>query len=181
MSRVGLKPINIPEGVQVSVDGTHVKVEGPKGVLHRDIEPSISVEVTGDEIRVSRASDDPRDRSLHGLTRTLVANMTEGVTKGFEKALELHGMAYRATMQGRNLSLQLRFTHPVVVEPPEGITIECERRGQITDIVVRGIDKEKVGDTAARIRSIMKAEPYKGTGIRYKGEHIRRKAGKTGV
>jgi len=141
MSRVGNKPIELPEGVQVTVDGSRVKVEGPKGVLDRELHPAITVEVADRVVTVRRASDSPMDKSLHGLSRTLVANMAEGVTKGYQKALEMHGMAYRATMQGRNLSLQLRFTHPVVVEPPEGITIECERRGPITDITVTGIDK----------------------------------------
>jgi len=181
MSRVGAKPIKIPESVKVSVEGSRVTVEGPKGTLEREVKPCITVKVEGDEITVGRASDTPTDRSLHGLSRTLVANMTEGVTKGYQKALELHGVAYRATMQGRNLNLQLRYSHPVVVEPPGGVSIECERRGAITDIVVTGIDKELVGQTAARVRNIMKPEPFKGTGIRYKGEHIRRKAGKAGV
>jgi len=181
MSRVGMKPIEVPEGVRVTTEGTCVRVEGPKGVLERDLHPAISVEVDGGVVTLGRASDNPADRSLHGLSRTLVANMVEGVTKGYQKSLELHGIAYRATMQGRNLSLQLRFTHPVVVEPPEGITIECERRGQVSEITVSGIDKEVVGETAARIRGILKPEPYKGTGIRYKGEYIRRKAGKAGV
>ena len=181
MSRVGAKPIKIPEGVKVSVDGSCVKVEGPKGALERELQTCIEVRVEDGVITVHRASDSAMDRSLHGLSRTLVANMTEGVTKGYQKALELHGIAYRATMQGRNLTLQLRYSHPVIVESPDGITIESERRGAITDITVTGIDKELVGQTAARIRSIMKPEPYKGTGIRYKGEYIRRKAGKTGV
>jgi len=181
MSRVGRKPITLPEGVEVGVEGTQITVQGPKGVLKRELRPSITVEVEDREMRVRRASDSAMDRSLHGLSRTLIANMTEGVTQGYQKGLELHGMAYRATVQGRNLNMQLRFTHPVVIEPPDGITIECERRGQVTDITVTGIDKELVGETAARIRSVLKAEPYKGTGIRYKDEHIRRKAGKTGV
>jgi len=181
MSRVGMKPIELPGDVQVTTEGTRVRVEGPKGVLERDLHPVINIEVDDGVVTLGRASDSPMDKSLHGLSRTLVANMVEGVTKGYQKSLELHGMAYRATMQGRNLNLQLRFTHPVVVEPPEGITIECERRGQVSDITVSGIDKELVGQTAARVRSILKPEPYKGTGIRYKGERIHRKAGKAGV
>jgi len=181
MSRVGVKPIRIPEGVKVSIEGSCVKVEGPKGALERHLQASIEVRVEDDVITVHRASDSAMDRSLHGLSRTLLANMIEGVTKGYQKMLELHGIAYRATMQGLNLNLQLRYSHPVVVEPPDGISIECERRGAVTDITVTGIDKELVGQTAARVRSIMKPEPYKGTGIRYKGEYIRRKAGKTGV
>ncbi len=181
MSRVGMKPIEVPGGVTVTVDGGHVKVEGPKGVLDRDVHPAITVEVNDGVISCKRGSDTAIDKSLHGLTRSLVANMVEGVTKGYKKELELHGMTYRATMQGRNLNMQLRFSHPVIVEPPDGITIECERKGQVDTIAVIGIDKELVGEIAARIRHVLGPEPYKGTGIRYKGEHIRRKAGKTGV
>lgn len=181
MSRVGMKPIELPTGVTVTVDGSHVKVEGPKGVLNRDVHPAITVEVNDGTVTCKRDSDTSVDKSLHGLTRSLVANMVEGVTNGYKKELELHGMTYRATMQGQSLNLQLRFTHPVIIEPPDGITFECDRRGQIGTIAVTGIDKELVGEVAARIRHVLKTEPYKGTGIRYRGEHIRRKAGKTGI
>jgi large subunit ribosomal protein L6 len=181
MSRVGMKPIEVPGGVTVTIDGDHVKVQGPKGALDGNVHPAITVEVADGVINVKRGSDSATDKSLHGLTRSLVANMVEGVTKGYQKGLELHGMTYRATMQGRNLNMQLRFTHPVIVEPPDGIAIECERRGQVDEITVSGMDKELVGEIAARIRHVLGPEPYKGTGIRYKGEHIRRKAGKSGI
>ncbi|MCD6288428.1 MAG: 50S ribosomal protein L6 [Candidatus Hydrogenedentes bacterium] len=183
MSRVGKKPIELPDGVTAEVVGTHVKIVGPKGTLERDVHEAISVKVNEQDrvINVSRSSETATDRSLHGLVRSLVANMVEGVTNGYKKVLELHGVTYRATMQGRNLNLQLRFTHPVIIEPPDGISIECERRGQIDQITVSGINKETVGEIAARIRHVLGPEPYKGTGIRYKGEHVRRKAGKTGL
>jgi len=177
VSRIGKLPIPIPSGVQVEVSDHQVKVAGPKGELVRQIHPRMRVVVDGQTIRVERASDDRQDRALHGLTRALIANMVEGVTKGFEKVLVLSGVGYRAAMQGKKLVLSLGFSHPVEVEPPKGVEIEVP---QPTRIVVRGIDKEAVGQTAAEIRILRKAEPYLGKGIRYEDERVRRKAGKAG-
>jgi len=178
MSRIGRKPIPIPAGVEVTLDGTHVTVKGPKGTLQRDLVPDITVSREGDELVVTRPSDERQHRALHGLTRSLVSNMVVGVSDGFAKDLEIVGVGYRATAQGPNrLELALGFSHPVHVDAPDGITFEVPAPTRIT---VRGSDKELVGQVAANIRKIRKPEPYKGKGVRYAGERILRKAGKAG-
>ncbi|MBR2216031.1 MAG: 50S ribosomal protein L6 [Selenomonadaceae bacterium] len=179
MSRIGRAPIDIPAGVTVKVDESNlVTVKGPKGELSRNIHQDIKVNVEGAVITVTRPSDDKTHRSLHGLSRSLIHNMVVGVTEGFTKNLEINGVGYRAQKQGKNLNLSLGFSHPVVVEPPEGITFEVP---SATAITVSGIDKEKVGQIAAEIRGFREPEPYKGKGIKYAGEHIRRKEGKAGA
>jgi large subunit ribosomal protein L6 len=175
MSRIGRAPIPIPDGVTVEISGQRVAVTGPKGRLeHRVVEP-IRVEQVDGELRVSRPTDRGPHRSLHGLTRTLVANMVQGVTQGFEKRLEIQGVGYRAQLKGETLEIAVGYSHPVSVEPPEGITFAVPTP---TEIVVSGIDKHAVGETAARIRRLRPPEPYKGKGIRYKDEVVRRKVGK---
>jgi large subunit ribosomal protein L6 len=178
MSRVGLRPIEIPEGVEVSLEPRSVIVKGPKGTLNQAIHRDMRIARDDSVLRVERPSDERTHRALHGLTRSLVANMVEGVTKGFEKRLEIHGMGYRATLQGTTLTLLLGYSHPIVYEAPD--TIEFELSGRDI-IIVRGIDKQMVGQVAAEIRAFRKPEPYKGKGIRYVGEVIRRKVGKTAV
>ncbi len=181
MSRIGQKPVKIPEGVQAKVTGQTVTIKGPKGELSRTLHPSMTIEINDDTIQVSRPNDSKLYKSLHGLSRTLIANMVEGVTRGFEKVLILHGIGYRAEAQGGGLNLSLGFSHPVRYDPPEGIEIQAESLGADRQrIVVRGMDKERVGQTAAEIRSLKKVEPFKGKGIRYEGEYVRRKAGKAG-
>ena len=176
MSRIGRKPIPIPSGVEVTLDGTHVVVKGPKGTLERDLVPDISFTREGDELIATRPSDERQHRALHGLTRSLVNNMVVGVSDGFVKELQIVGVGYRATAQGPSrIELALGFSHPVVVEAPEGITFEVPAPTRIT---VRGIDKETVGQVAANIRKVRKPEPYKGKGVRYAGEVVQRKAGK---
>ncbi|MBP9014974.1 MAG: 50S ribosomal protein L6 [Candidatus Atribacteria bacterium] len=174
MSRIGKKPIVIPNGVSVEIDSRRVVVKGPLGTLEREIHPRMKVEKEGNTIQVIREGEDKLDRSLHGLTRSLVANMVEGVSRGFEKALEINGLGYRAQKKGQNLVLNLGFSHPIEVEPPSGITFEVE--GQV--VKVKGADKEKVGQVAANIKKLKKVEPYHGTGIKYVGEVTRRKQGK---
>lgn len=178
MSRVGLRPIEIPEGVEVSLEPGSVIVKGPKGTLNQAIHRDMRIARDDSVLRVERPSDERTHRALHGLTRSLVANMVEGVTKGFEKRLEIHGMGYRATLQGTTLTLLLGYSHPIVYEAPD--TIEFELSGRDI-IIVRGIDKQMVGQVAAEIRAFRKPEPYKGKGIRYLGEVLRRKVGKTAV
>jgi large subunit ribosomal protein L6 len=183
MSRIGKNPISVPGGVTVTVDDRTISVKGPKGELSGDLPGVITVRQDGDTLLVERPDDQRQNRAQHGLTRTLVANMVTGVTEGFVKELEIHGVGYRANAQGpRNLELALGFSHPVRVEAPEGIEFEviAATGGQASKIVVKGIDKQKVGQVAADIRKIRKPEPYKGKGVRYAGEHIQRKAGKTG-
>lgn len=176
MSRVGQAPIKIPSGVEVNVDDSRaVRVKGPKGELTRSVPKEISVAKADDEVRVSRSGDSREARALHGLIRSLIANMILGVTEGFEKRLEIHGVGYRVTKQGNGLELAVGFSHTVKKEAPSGIEFEVPSPTRIT---VRGIDKELVGQTAAEIRAIRKPEPYKAKGIRYEGEYIRRKAGK---
>jgi large subunit ribosomal protein L6 len=178
MSRIGRMPIPIPSGVDVTLDGPHVVVKGPKGTLERQLVPEITVAREGDVLVVTRPSDERNHRALHGLTRSLVANMVTGVSEGFVRELEIVGVGYRAAGQGPNrLELALGFSHPVHVEAPEGVTFEVPVP---TRIVVRGADKELVGQVAANIRKIRKPEPYKGKGIRYAGERVLRKAGKAG-
>jgi large subunit ribosomal protein L6 len=175
MSRIGKKPIEIPPGVSVSVDPGRVMVNGPLGELTQRIPTRIRVEQRDGELSVSRPTERGDDRALHGLTRTLVANMVEGVTKGFEKRLEIQGVGYRAALRGQALELAVGFSHPVVVDPPAGITFEVPTA---TEILVKGIDKQRVGQIAANVRAVRPPEPYKGKGIRYQGEYVRRKVGK---
>lgn len=177
MSRIGKKPIPIPSGVKIALDGTLVTVEGPKGKLARRLAQQVSVTVEADVIVVTPSGNGKENDNLHGLSRTLVANMVEGVTKGFEKVLEINGVGYRAEAKGTVLNLSLGYSHPVEYPLPSGITAEVEKQTKIT---VRGIDKELVGATAAKIRSFRGPEPYKGKGIKYASERILRKAGKTG-
>lgn len=177
MSRIGRMPIPVPAGVTVKIDGSFVSVKGPKGELSRELPKDMKIEQADGNIVVSRPSDDKIHRSLHGLTRTLVANMVTGVTQGFTKNLEIAGVGYRAAKAGTKLNLTLGFSHPVEVEPPKGITIDVPAPNKI---VISGIDKEAVGALAAQIRSIREPEPYKGKGVKYEGEVIRRKIGKAG-
>ncbi len=178
MSRVGKLPIAIPKGVEVRVDGSRVSVKGPRGELELGFDPDMMIEVADGEIHVTRPTDQARHRALHGLTRSLIANMVHGVTEGFRRSLEIHGVGYRAEKRGRNLTLNVGFSHPVLFEMPEGIEIELESP---TLVHVAGADKQLVGEVAAKIRQVRPPEPYKGKGIRYVGEQIRRKAGKAAV
>lgn len=178
MSRIGKEPVVIPTGVTCELSGSHLKVSGPKGTLEQDFHEDVTIAVDGEKVVVTRPSDRPNHRALHGLTRALISNMVQGVTNGFEKTLQINGVGYRATLQGKTLNLLLGFSHPVSVEPPEGISFVVD--GTQT-IKVSGIDKGQVGQTAARIRALRKPEPYKGKGIRYEGEHVRRKVGKAGA
>lgn len=175
MSRIGLAPIPVPDGVSVSVVGSRITVNGPKGELQRVLPDKITIDQGDGELRVSRSDDQNETRALHGLVRSLVFNMVQGVTQGYEKALEIQGVGYRATKKGNDLEVVVGYSHPVTKAAPDGIEFEVPTP---TRIVVKGIDKELVGQTAAEIRSIRKPEPYKAKGIRYEGEHIRRKAGK---
>lgn len=177
MSRIGRMPIAIPAGVTVSVDGNTVAVKGPKGQLSRSLPKDMIVEVAEGAINIKRPSEEKLHKSMHGLTRTLVANMVTGVTQGFSRTLEIAGVGYRAAKAGTKLNLTLGFSHPVEVIPPEGITIDVPAPNRI---VISGIDKEAVGALAAKIRSFREPEPYKGKGIKYEGEVIRRKVGKAG-
>jgi large subunit ribosomal protein L6 len=175
MSRVGKSPIPLPPGVEVRIDGPAVSVTGPKGTLSRQISERIAIERQEERLLVTRSDDERQSRALHGLTRSLVANMVTGVTDGFTRTLEIVGVGYRVSMRGPDLELLVGYSHPVVYPSPEGIDFETPTP---TRIVVRGIDKERVGQVAAEIRLIRKPEPYKGKGIRYEGEVVRRKAGK---
>jgi large subunit ribosomal protein L6 len=175
MSRIGKRPIEVPAGVTVTVDPGRVTVHGPKGELRQVVPQRISITQDDGRITVTRPTERGDDRALHGLTRTLVANMVEGVTKGFEKRLEIQGVGYRAAMSGSNLELQVGYSHPVRITPRQGIEFEVPAP---TQVVVRGIDKQLVGQTAAEIRKVRPPEPYKGKGIRYEGEFVRRKVGK---
>ena len=177
MSRIGRLPIPVPDGVEVTLDGSRISVKGPRGALTRQLSPELKVVREDGLIRVERPSDEKRARELHGLTRTLVANMITGVTSGYRKGLEITGVGYRAQLVGRRLQLNLGYSHPVEIEPPEGISFDVENP---TRLAVVGIDKELVGHVAARIRATRKPEPYKGKGVRYAGEVVRRKAGKAG-
>lgn len=177
MSRIGKKPITIPEGVEVKLDGNKISVKGPKGTLEREINPIVNVVIEGNTITVTRPNDEALSRSLHGLTRTLINNMIIGVKDEFKKELEINGVGYRVAKQGNNLNLTLGYSHPVIFEAPAGITFDVPNANQI---IVRGIDKELVGQTAAVIRTKRLPEVYKGKGIKYADEVIRRKEGKTG-
>lgn len=177
MSRIGRLPITVPQGVDIKIDGNVVTVKGPKGQLTKEFHRDMLIKIVDNTILVERPSENKLHKSLHGLTRTLVSNMVEGVTKGFEKGLELVGVGYRAAKSGKNLVLTVGYSHPVEMEPFEGLEIDVP---QPTKVIVKGIDKEKVGAFAANIRSVREPEPYKGKGIKYETEHIRRKVGKTG-
>jgi large subunit ribosomal protein L6 len=177
MSRIGRLPITVPAGVEVVVTGSHVAVKGPRGSLERQLAPAIGVSLDDSVITVTRPTDTSQHRALHGLTRTLVANMVTGVSEGFARRLELVGVGYRAQKQGNDLVLNLGFSHPIRYTPPEGVTIEVPAP---TQIAVSGANKEIVGAVAAKIRSFRKPEPYKGKGVLYAGEKLRRKAGKSG-
>ena len=176
MSRIGRMPVEIPAGVEVNINGQEVSVKRPKGTLTRTVANPITAKVEGNEILVTRADEERESRSLHGLTRTLLANMVEGVTNGYTKVLEIQGTGYRVTQKGAGLEFALGFSHPVNVEPPEGITFKVEGNR----ITVEGISKQQVGEVAANIRKIRPPEPYKGKGVRYLGENVRRKVGKAG-
>jgi large subunit ribosomal protein L6 len=176
MSRIGKRPISVPQGVDVKIDGSKVSVKGPKGQLSRELRSEIDIKMEDGHILVSPKNDNKTSRSLYGLSRTLIANMVEGVTQGFTKNLEMIGVGYKAQLKGRNLVLNVGYSHPVEIEAPEGIELATEGP---TKLLVSGIDKELVGNIAAKIRAVRKPEPYKGKGIRYQGEVVRRKAGKT--
>jgi large subunit ribosomal protein L6 len=175
MSRIGKRPIEVPAGVIVSLDPGRVTVSGPKGELRQDVPQRMQIAQEEGTILVTRPTERGEDRALHGLTRTLIANMVEGVTQGFEKKLEIQGVGYRAALSGTDLELQVGYSHSVKIKPREGISFEVPVP---TQVVVRGIDKQAVGQTAAEIRKVRPPEPYKGKGIRYEGEHVRRKVGK---
>lgn len=178
MSRVGKLPVPVPGGVKCELTGSHLKVTGPKGTLEADFSPAVTIEIADGEIRVSRSSDRPEYRALHGLTRALINNMVHGVTNGFKKTLLLEGTGYRVSLQGKSLNILVGYSHPVVFDPPEGITFAVE--GTQT-IHVQGIDKQLVGEVAAKIRKIRPVEPYKGKGFRYEGEFVVRKESKKGA
>ena len=175
MSRIGKQPIPVPSGVNIALDPGRIMVNGPLGELTQQLPIRMKVERQDDSIVVTRPTERGDDRSLHGLTRTLIANMVEGVTKGFEKRLELQGVGYRAALQGADLRLDVGYSHPVVMKAPRGITFEVPVP---TQIVVKGVDKQQVGQVAAEVRKVRPPEPYKGKGIRYAGEYVRRKVGK---
>lgn len=177
MSRIGKKPIEIPAGVTITISGDVVTVKGPKGELTRSFNPDIEIKMEENVINLSRPSESKEHRSIHGTTRSLLANMVEGVSKGFEKSLELIGVGYRAQKQGTKLVLSVGYSHPVEFEPEEGVEVEVPSN---TKVIVKGINKERVGALAANIRQVRPPEPYKGKGIRYEGEIVRRKEGKTG-
>ena len=177
MSRIGKKPVPVTKGVTVSVDGNTVKVKGPRGELSRTLHPEMKVRVEGDTVVVDRPSDEPTHRALHGLSRTLVANMIEGVTTGYRKQLEISGVGYKAEVRPFGLQLALGFSHPVQYRAPEGIKLTAPNP---TTVVIEGANKEIVGQVAAELRNLRPPEPYKGKGIKYQGEQIRRKAGKAG-
>ena len=177
MSRIGKLPIDVPAGVTITINGHAVTVKGPKGELHRNMHPEISVSMEGAVVTVSRPSDEPRHKSLHGLSRTLVANMVEGVTKGYSKQLEITGVGYKAEVKPYGLQLALGFSHAIEYKAPKGIKLTAPVP---TQVLIEGADKEIVGQVAAEIRALRKPEPYKGKGVKYAGEVIRRKAGKAG-
>jgi large subunit ribosomal protein L6 len=175
MSRIGRRPIEVPDGVTVDVGDAVVTVKGPKGELSQDVSPAMRIQQDNGTVTVERPTDRGEHRALHGLTRSLIANMVEGVTRGFEKRLEIQGVGYRARLQGKSIELAVGYSQPVSIQPPDGVEFEVP---QPTQVVVRGIDKQLVGEVAARIRKQRPPEPYKGKGIRYSGEHVSRKVGK---
>jgi large subunit ribosomal protein L6 len=178
VSRIGQMPIKLPEGVKVMIEGNAVRVEGPKGNLEQNFRPEISIKLSEDILTVERGTDEPQIRAYHGLTRALLNNMVIGVSKGFEKVLQIEGVGYRPELDGKDLILYVGFSHEVRVSPPDGIVFDVDTRSRI--IRVQGIDKQLVGHVAADIRKIRPPEPYKGKGIRYQGEYVRHKAGKAG-
>jgi large subunit ribosomal protein L6 len=178
MSRIGRMPIPLPEGVKVDIDGSKVVVQGNKGTLQQSFRPEMSVRLEAGVVYVDRPSDGREHRAFHGLTRSLLNNMVIGVSEGFTRRLEVDGVGYRAEMEGENLVLHVGYSHPVVIEPPGNVKFEAENRGKL--IIINGIDKQVVGEISAKIRKVRPPEPYKGKGIRYEGEQVRRKAGKTG-
>jgi large subunit ribosomal protein L6 len=175
MSRIGKQPIELPSGVNVAISPGRVQVNGPLGELSQNVPPRMQIEQADGNLVVKRPTERGDDRALHGLTRSLLANMVEGVTKGFEKRLEIQGVGYRAALRGTDLELNVGLSHPVVVKPPQGITFEVP---DATTVLVKGIDKQQVGEIAAQVRKMRPPEPYKGKGIRYEGEYVRRKVGK---
>ncbi|MBE9137236.1 50S ribosomal protein L6 [Nodosilinea sp. LEGE 07088] len=177
MSRIGKRPIPVPAKVSITIDGQDVQVKGPKGELSRTLPSGVVIVQDGDTVLINRKDESRLARERHGLCRTLVANMVEGVSNGYQKRLEIQGIGYRAQVQGRNLNLSLGYSHPVVFEPPSGIEFAVENN---TNVIISGIDKELVGNVAASIRASRPPEPYKGKGVRYAGEQVRRKAGKSG-
>jgi len=178
MSRIGKMPITLPKGVNVNIDGSKVVVKGNKGTLEQSFRPEITVRLEEGVIYVDRPSDAREHRAFHGLTRSLLNNMVIGVSEGYTRRLEIEGVGYRAELQGKNLVLSVGYSHPVVIEPPGNVQFEAENRGKL--IIVTGIDKQVVGEISAQIRKVRPPEPYKGKGIRYQGEYVRRKAGKAG-
>lgn len=178
MSRIGRQPVEVPSGVEIKITGSRVRIKGPKGELVYAFSPDMKITQEEGEILVNRPSDSRNMRALHGTTRAIISNMIEGVTEGFQKELQLVGVGYRANLQEKNLEINVGYSHPVIFEPPEGITFEVGEKSQ--QILINGIDKQVVGQVAADIRKIRPPEPYKGKGIRYKDEYIRRKAGKAG-
>ena len=177
MSRIGLRPIELPEGVEVQLNGNTITVKGKNGELTRNLNPKIDVKVEDNEVVVARKNDSKESRMLHGTTRSIVNNMVEGVTNGFSKKLEIIGVGYHAQLQGKKLVLNLGLSHPVEFETPEGLEVEVPSN---TEVIIKGADKEAVGALAANIRAVRSPEPYKGKGVRYEGEFVRRKEGKTG-
>jgi large subunit ribosomal protein L6 len=175
VSRIGKKPIPISKGVKIHTSGQEIKVTGPKGELSATVHPDLKIEANGEEIVVKRQSDEKPQRALHGLWRALIQNMLTGVSEGYTRKLELVGVGYRAELKGKKLQMQLGYSHPILFQPPDGIKIETPTQ---TNIIVNGIDKQLVGQVAAKIRSFRPPEPYKGKGVKYEGEYIRRKAGK---
>lgn len=178
MSRIGRKPVAVPAGITVTVDGQQVTAKGPKGTLQRRVHPELTVRLDGAELAVERPSDAPRHKALHGLTRTLLANMVEGVSRGYEKVLEIQGVGYKAETNPKGITMIVGYSHPVPYAAPAGITLAVENN---TVVKVSGADKELVGQVAAELRAVRPPEPYKGKGVRYRGEQVRRKAGKTGA
>ncbi|KAB8127643.1 50S ribosomal protein L6 [Gracilibacillus oryzae] len=176
MSRIGLKHLEIPQGVEIKIDGGHVTVKGPKGELSRQFSEDMTIKIEDNILTVARPSESKKHKALHGTTRSLIGNMVEGVHKGYERALEIQGVGYRAQKQGQKLVVNAGYSHPVEIEQEDGIEIEVPAN---TKVIVKGIDKERVGAVAANIRAIRPPEPYKGKGIRYEGEYVRRKEGKT--
>lgn len=178
MSRIGRMPVALPSGVQVEIQGSDVMVKGPKGQLKRAFSPSIGITLENGQLIIQRNSDLPAERALHGTTRAVIANMVNGVSAGFERALEVEGVGYRAEMSGKKLVLHVGYSHPVEIEPPQGIAFDVDTKTRLIKVI--GIDKEQVGQVAADIRKVRPPEPYHGKGLRYAGERIRRKAGKAG-
>ena len=178
MSRIGRMPVVIPSGVQVEVNGLDVRVKGPKGEMNRTFSPLIGVAMENGQLVITRNSDNPAERALHGTTRAVLANMVHGVSAGFQRVLEIEGVGYRAEMKGKTLTLYMGYSHPVEMEPPTGITFDVDQKAR--QVFVRGFDKEQVGQVAANVRNVRPPEPYHGKGLHYLGEKIRRKAGKSG-